>query len=374
VKPARAIVLASQWLNASRSLVEIVETLPEEPLPGRLLAHFAVVNLRAEIPSLLSGFKRTWGQITIASESDRGALYKIDFEGPTERRHSTLLRLWLVPDAPVALLIAICSNRDWRDGPRRALEALYPKVYSPFLSQTDLRSIFEKMASGLRAKRSIQLTRVSSFKRLLQRSSRKRFESEVLWTDMDYRAAFGRAAEEKSFFKNVAFEVCEPRDDDRPIKSTGTIGVASRDGHFATNASVRWLYHSAIEPLLKEARARSEFLRNRSRVDAPGPAARAIAAQFTGGFKLSREELPRLSSILRKYPDASVSVLHGNPYFDASVVDMRDGSTIELLLASESQMTMLPGLRATESALNRLCRFLYENVGEATFSDPGVGA
>jgi hypothetical protein len=372
VKPARAASLASQWLNTSRSMVEVVETLPEEPLPNRMFAHFAVVNLRFEIGPLLSGFKRQWGQISRLSESEKGALYRLDFDDLEERHHSTVFRLWLVPDAPVALLIALCSNSEWRDGIKRVLEALYPKVYSPFLSQTDLRQIFDKMNSGLRSKLLIRLTRVSSFKRLLQRSSRKRFESEVLWTDRDYKTAFIAASEENSFFKSVRFEVCAPTDDGRSVKTTGTIGIASREGHFATNANVRWLFHSAVEPLLHEARTRSEFLRDRSRKDAPGPSARAITARFARDFKVSKEELPQLSAILQKYPDASVSVLHANPYFDASVVDMRDGSSIEVLLASEKQMTLLPGLRATESALNRLCRFLYENVGEATFSNAEV--
>ncbi|HEY3350223.1 MAG TPA: hypothetical protein VGM13_10640 [Thermoanaerobaculia bacterium] len=370
MKPSLAVSIADSWLDARRSIAEIVETLPVEPLPQKLLAHFTVINYRTEIAPLFDHFKRPWGAVTERQRSEKGVLYNLEFEGVDDKRRSMPMRLWLLPEATVAVLITVCSNRDWRQGVKRLLDALYPKVYSPFLSQVALRTLFDGMGSALKPHLSMRLTRVSSVRRLLQTRSRKRFESEVTWTDIDVKSAFEAALEEKSFFKNLAFEVCEPDERADVVRSEGTAGVASRDAHFAVNKNVRWLYRSAVAPLLDEARDRSVFLRGRGRADSPRPdGVRAIAARFTGNFRVTTEELPQLTAILRRYPDASVSILHANPYLDASVVDMRDGSSIELLLASENQMLLLPGLRATESALNRICRFLYEQVGEAHFAD-----
>ena len=97
-----------------------------------------------------------------------------------------------------------------------------------------------------------------------------------------------------------------------------------------------------------------------------------MVAAFNTRIAPDEASLDRLSDLFRKIPNASVSVFRSKPFLQASLLDMQDGSSFDVVLApdeSGDKLLIVPQLRATEAAVSRLCRFLYEKVGEASFED-----
>ena len=109
--------------------------------------------------------------------------------------------------------------------------------------------------------------------------------------------------------------------------------------------------------------------RNRSRgVERPTPA-RPFVAQLTGDGALDAADLQNLVARLRSQRKVSLSVLHGNPYLRATLVDHHDGSAFEIVVASDQLIAITPQLRATESAVTRLCQVIYDQIADVEFHD-----
>jgi len=195
----------------------------------------------------------------------------------------------------------------------------------------------------------------------------------VVWTDVEYEEAFSAAEVDGEYFRSMQFDVCrEDELDGRPI-STGLVGVVTRNGHLATNQQPLWLRESGVSVARERALADFRLSQGRSRQVAGGAPSlpRGIVAEFAEGVSIEVEDVRRLASLLGRMKAASVSILHGNPYLRATVVDSYDGSAFDLVLTSERRMLIVPQLRATESAVSRICRFIYEQVGEAEFGEVG---
>jgi len=109
--------------------------------------------------------------------------------------------------------------------------------------------------------------------------------------------------------------------------------------------------------------------RNRGRgVERPTPA-RPFVAQLTGDAALDAADLQNLVARLRGQKKVSLSVLHGNPYLRATLVDHHDGSAFEIVVASDQLISITPQLRATESAVTRLCQVIYDQIADVEFHD-----
>lgn len=284
-----------------------------------------------------------------------------------EDRPTIALRLDITDGGRIGVLTTVAHGPHWRYAVERFIDAAHPRVYRPFLRQTDLRSVFDALQAGLNSKEELRITQVSSKRRLLHSSSRRQFQSQREWTDKPYVEAFEEAEQSLAYFRRARFEVCRPDVDGR-LQSQDVHGSLSQNGVLSTNMRPAWLVSSGFAIAKARALKQAEFAQNRSR-KAKTPAPRTIVAQLAEQDSIERKHLPELVKLLRRMPKTSVSVIHGNPYLHARIVDFNDGSSFDLILVSSRRLLVVPALRATESAVTRICRYLYEQVGEAEFLD-----
>jgi hypothetical protein len=246
---------------------------------------------------------------------------------------------------------------------------MYPALYRPFLRQPDLATVFVNMQETLRPDYRLRLTKVSSLRRLGQSSTRRRYESELIWTDLDFEEAFAQAAQTSTYFRRLSFEVCHRAALGSRLESTDVTGMVNRHAHFATNSHPTWLFRATMPEARRRSEADFRLASNRDRFDSANTAPRAVIARFGEALGLEQADTRRIAELLRRLPATSVSVLHANPYLNATVVDLNDGSAFDVVMASDTEILILPQLRATQSAVTRMCRFIYDQIGEATFED-----
>jgi hypothetical protein len=75
-------------------------------------------------------------------------------------------------------------------------------------------------------------------------------------------------------------------------------------------------------------------------------------------------EVRRFVDVMRKYPHSAYAIEHGNPYAHLQLSDRYDGSSFELWAVTSDDILVVPRLRATEAALERLIHYIYDEFRE----------
>jgi hypothetical protein len=98
-----------------------------------------------------------------------------------------------------------------------------------------------------------------------------------------------------------------------------------------------------------------------------------LSIRFDDRLDISDDNLPNIVNQVRRYPHSSVTFLSERPYPLATVTDREDGSAFDLGWSGQNTMTLIPHLRTTGGALTRFCRYVYDDIGEASFGDDADG-
>jgi len=80
-----------------------------------------------------------------------------------------------------------------------------------------------------------------------------------------------------------------------------------------------------------------------------------IKIQYAEGSIIGVEENKRLIKALKGIKRTSVTVYHDNPYMHASVLDFDDGTSVDVYLTSDSDISIIPGFNASKKSLSRIC-------------------
>jgi len=210
----------------------------------------------------------------------------------------------------------------------------------------------------------IYLTRVGS-RRWLSKEKQKS-ETSLRWTDLPYRTVIDEAREQGFYFHNVVFEI---RIDGKPSPLGGAL---SRPNILSLSPiAARRLGDFGVARIIEHAISKFELVTDRSRGDTYRPP-RAVLAQFSEHVfadKAADKAARVVTDRLRKYPRASIAIIHGNPYVHARIVDLDDSSAFAVLVTSTDRMMVIPQLRSSEPSFSRLLEYIHDNFGEATFVD-----
>jgi hypothetical protein len=80
-------------------------------------------------------------------------------------------------------------------------------------------------------------------------------------------------------------------------------------------------------------------------------------------------EVRRLVAALSTYPHSMHIVTHGNPYAHVQVADTYDGSSFEVWAVAPERITLVPRLKSTEAAVDRLIHYIFENFREGSVDE-----
>lgn len=119
------------------------------------------------------------------------------------------------------------------------------------------------------------------------------------------------------------------------------------------------MFKIIIEEIAKKASFNFELYDNRARNKAERYNPKPLQIIFD--FDIFREKIEnkRLINVLNKISYSSCSIYHGNPYFQASYVDYRDGSSYDIWVLSDEKITIVPQMRSSPASLNRLCESIF---------------
>jgi hypothetical protein len=359
--------------SVSKQLLDLSNTFgasvaSSERLAGRKrMIRMRVIGCRRDALDKLPNGHGGSASFTVSAASPTSRLFIGTTTRPELADYPHLpFRVESLGDPAAIVILGISTSKLWKEIVDRFVREAYPALFPVFLRQQDLKDVVAALEQGLRKDEELRLMRVSRQRRQLNGESRREYDSEVAWTDRKLDEVFSEATEQGLFLKRMSFRVCRQIPGRQP-RDTDLEGIIGSNAEFAVTERASWMHSAGLQVALKAIRGATTLARDRARK--PGQSvARTIIAQLVDET-ITQDKLRSVAARLRRMPKASVSIIHGNPYLHARVVDFNDGSAFELLLVSPSRFMLVPQLRATEGAVTRLCQYIYEHVGEAEFLD-----
>ena len=231
-------------------------------------------------------------------------------------------------------------------GIERYFKGSYPNTSMVGLSsktiQNALNMLSKKLSVEIIADRTVATKQIP----------KNRKESEVTYTSIPFEEAFIKASEDDRWIDKIEFSAFEKGQNGKKVMSA----FISRESIFKVTKNFSSFYELTISYLAETAQNMYAFYSNRGRKQEGGiREPRPLTIDFGQAIFDKPEKNKYLIEALKKLNDLSVSVIHGNPYLHASLVDLLDGSSYDLWVLSQTRLILIPQLRATTNSLNRVC-------------------
>jgi hypothetical protein len=288
------------------------------------------------------------------------------------RRVSGKLIAYSHPSHPKAWVILTIRPGDFESVIlARLLNAVRPRCVRPIIRTEQIQQLFTELAGipGMDSPGSDRhaeaaaprVVQIGSRSHIQSPGARKPVEAFRRWTDLSIAEAFRDARESEQWVTAATLAFC--------FKGTAGRVQVGRDGVAKFSGTPTPVFEPVTAYISRVATERYEFLRGRERTRQNLFQNRPFDIAFRSVDLAADEERNLLRSVLRSIPNATCTVLHGNPYFHAVVVDYLDGSSYEVLILESRKMTVIPQGRATPASLQRLCRSVFKDFREGEITE-----
>jgi len=254
--------------------------------------------------------------------------------------------IYLVSHNPVEMYtIYAISDRDYfQHCLKPFIQGLPSAVAMSFLSTDELRRLFEELESQVDGQ-------IMATKAVVK----SRSDTNVhYFEDSRYTAVFqhNEVVEQNFYVDKVEFEL--KRSEKR---MTGQISRRGESRFVAGNMEIYFgTLLNAFATLLSE---KGNLFENKAREYGSRETDR-IEIEYENGAIEGTEENIRLIEALDGLSKSSVNVYHKNPYMHASVLDYQDGTTADVFLTSDTNISIIPGFNASKKTLSRICDQINE--------------
>jgi len=212
---------------------------------------------------------------------------------------------------------------------------------------------------------------LSARRRFVNRQGRKYLETVRLSCKRSLAEARGEIEREDASLRSARVEYrldkqYEARGDVR-MRRVNALCRLTYESEFIVNRDFHTFMGSVGLLVFEEMRKHLAAYAGRSREVTPENRARPFALQCAEPMFGDSEKMSALSTALDKLPQAVVTVLHGNPYFHANILDLIDGSTYDVGVYSADRVIITPQRYASVAALERVCHHITDTMAKSNF-------
>jgi hypothetical protein len=357
----------------SKDLPSLLNRLERVFLDGKQQVQVSVIASKRPILQVLREMEAlTPERVTLKEHADDNPGSVVAFSlkrryGAKERKSVTGDFL-VVPElrGNMSLLVCVEPLVFWHEGLSPFLDWAYPRFVTPFFTQAELHQFVRNIHTALPTHR-VRIRRTSSRERLKAGDARKKYSSQVEWTDIDADTLFREAAATNTWFRNILFELVFPKDG--KIVSDETFGSISKYGYVSCTSRFNLFYHAVIQPMMHFGEDRLRFLQGRTRNETTNFIPKPVKIQYESEVFSNVQQIAKLLETLKHFKHGSCSVLHGNPYLHVSMLDNYDYSAADVWVLNRNEVLIVPQIRTSEAALKRIISHIFENFREGTLGE-----
>lgn len=348
-----------QALLRSDSPDEVLEHLAALEVPSPYNVRLKVVYAQTSPREVFDRYVSAGAGIIPASNKAPGYLYKT-----SETARASRIPFFVMPftgerlNQHVAAVISICRSRQWR-ALRSGIRSMYANLVPVLLSQTEL----VRAAKSLKQQtgHDVRVRALSAKERIHGATSRPR-RSVRYWTDEELDEALMKVQEMQQLITSLDVEFF-PRIGDHAHVVPSVVGKIRKDGELEVSGSFRVAFDAIAVPIARAGLQKLHFFSGRGLRESKY-AARPLAISFN---RPVFDDLPTVRSFVKtltKYPKSMHAVAHGNPYAHLQMTDLLDGSSFDVWAVPPDRIALMPGLKASEGAFERLVTYIFESFRE----------
>ncbi len=267
------------------------------------------------------------------------------------------------PQNNIYLVITHGNYHFFKNGLIRLLNKFYPLISRPYIDTAFMRLLLETYESKLKNEK-IWITRCVT---------KKIIGSDIHYTDLPFRDVFDKVLENEEWVKSIDFNLVFQSSKDtiyseQPLMDHKFFKLF-RDTRFQCNYDFTIFYQRLIEGMANKAAESFELFDKRERIKEENFTTKPLAIVYDISVFKDKNQNKILINALKKIKNSSVSVLHANPYLHVSYVDYNDGSSCDIWVLSENKISIIPQIRSTPAALERLCENIFTGFREGIVKD-----
>ncbi len=270
------------------------------------------------------------------------------------------------PSFPLVWLLATHESSDFVAGPLELMvEYARPRALYPILATKSIRELLQFFESQP-AVSDLRVSQVGSRSLLGGDAIGRSIEAERRWTNLSLdEATRGIRSEDKWATDITVIYTAEGRWE-------ASLKI-SRRGRLTLRDNLSDALPAFLDRTAQLVVSRYQFLKGRDREQSPESRPRPFRIDFKAAVLAEPEQLASLREVLHDIPNVSCTILHGNPYFHAVLVDYVDGSSYELIALAPTHLTVVPQRRSTVLALQRLCERIFAGFHEGDIVERAAG-
>lgn len=366
--PANPFAQELKLVQQSESPEVLFSRLASLKCERRELVRALVITSQHSVPDLLASASGSGYEVSRLAVAQRLSHFRLSHRQGRSGSHSQSGILSIVDvEIPYVYLVLTVSDWPlWNRGVIPFVQKLYPNAARVFLSQEELHRL-AKGAKEIEKNVSIRILRTSARRRLRAGGARRRFETDITWTDRPLEVVFRQASEENVWFKSITFEL--GRLEGSTFESKGVEASISKYGSLFCNSYFGGFLRKVILPMAEIASQKFSFFMGRERRKTPDLLPRPVVISFPTDVFRSADDSKRFISVLARMPNVSCSVLHGNPYVHVSFVDNLDGSSTRVWVVKPNELTIVPQIKTSEAALKRIVNHVFEEWAEGEITE-----
>lgn len=303
--------------------------------------------------------------IEVTGEYEGLSVFRLTFH-PTkgDRKDDRIEGLFFVYEHPSLSKVFFVATIEPVDFVRRALvpfmEQNRHQIYLTFVKHGTLHKLLQDLRENQNYS-DLRVVRASLVSRFAAEKGEAMIPS-VSWPGLGLEGAFIYAEEQNGWFRSLTFEALR----NSKVLAEGTV---SRNGIVKTDGEFRGMYRSLVSPICELISENLRLFSRRGRRENPQLSVRPLIIEFPRDQFSNVEENARFIGSVRKLDNASISVLHGNPYIALSVVDYADGSTFDLWVLNPRELVIVPQLKSTVLGIKRLVSCVFDNYAEGSIRE-----
>ena len=263
----------------------------------------------------------------------------------------------------VQVVISVCKSEQWKVL-QRLLKSHYPKLVPILLSQADLVTGAKKLRhlSG-------HEVRVKTFSATepIDGSGEKARKSVREWTDEQLEEALRSIKGRGQILSSLEVEFFPRVGDCAHVVPRATCKIR-KSGEIEVTGSLRLAFEAVAKEVARVGEKKLRHFAGRGLREArykPRP----LAINFSQPIFESLETVRGFVQLLAKYPHSMHAIEHGNPYAHVKITDLYDCSAFEVWAIPPARVALLPGLKASEAAFERLVHHIFDGFKEGQVAE-----
>jgi hypothetical protein len=257
--------------------------------------------------------------------------------------------------------VTVSKSSFWANVVQKLLRRSYPEAMRVFFKQNEIHEALKVLENnnGDNFRLHIMDGTLKAKRNTGQNQGKSQFNTDRVWRDQSIDEMFEEALEKNQWFTSLTFAIQRKIGKQQHFYSTVATGKIGKFGGVSSDFLFSEIEDHIISVLEGYASDRLELYQKRGIRERDYHPSPPLEIQYDVDVFSDIEEIRRFGRTMIKFPDSSIAVFHGNPYYHANIADFADGSSFDVWILSPSRVLIAPQARSTPQALERITSYIF---------------